>query len=127
MQCLNSGFNELKVDDLTSVKMLKVQKLWKFSLNHSNIITKYWVSFVLVYYNKWKEQFVNTDFNVLKVNGSTLIIEKMWRKSLINSNINVGFLIGTTVLINYGKCKMTLLSNGFNMLKFDSSTHVPCW
>jgi hypothetical protein len=24
------------------------------------------------------------------------------------------------------KCKMQLMSNGFNMLKVDGSTHVPC-
>ncbi len=30
------------------------------------------------------------------------------------------------VLTNYGKCKMQLLSNGFNTLKVDSSTYVPC-
>jgi len=30
------------------------------------------------------------------------------------------------ILINYGKCKMQFLSNGFNMLKVDNSTHVPC-
>jgi hypothetical protein len=62
---------------------------------------------------------VNNDFNILKVNGSTLIIEKMWKKSLIYSNINVGFKIVTCVL-------MQLLNNGFNMLKVDDSTHVPC-
>jgi len=28
-------------------------------------------------------QFMNNDFNILKVNGSTLIIEEMWKK--INS------------------------------------------
>jgi hypothetical protein len=39
------------------------------------------------------------------------------KKSLIHSNINVGFQIITCVLINYGKCKMQLLNNGFNMLK----------
>jgi hypothetical protein len=32
----------------------------------------------------------------------------------------------TCGLINYGKCKMQLLSNDFNMLKVDGSTHVPC-
>ncbi len=32
----------------------------------------------------------------------------------------------TCVFINYGKCKMQLLSNGFNVLKVDGSTHVPC-
>jgi len=50
----------------------------------------------------------------------------MWKKSLIRSNINVGFKIITCILINYGKCKMQLLDNGFNMLKVNSSTHVPC-
>jgi hypothetical protein len=65
--------------------------MWKISLNHSSIITKYWVAYVLVYYNKCKIQFVSNDFNILKMNGSTLIIENMWKKSLIHSNINVGF------------------------------------
>jgi hypothetical protein len=72
-------------------------------------------------------QFVNNGFNIFKVNGSILILEEMWKKSLIHSNINVGFKIVTCVLINYGKCKMQLLSNDFNMLKIDNSTHVPCW
>jgi hypothetical protein len=71
-------------------------------------------------------QFVNNGFNILKVNGSIMIIEEIKKKSLIHSNINVGFEIVTCVLINYGKCKMQPLSNGFNMLKVDSSTHVPC-
>jgi hypothetical protein len=70
---------------------------------------------------------VNKDFNILKVNGSIMIIEDMWKKSLIHLNINVGFLIVTYVLTNYGKCEMQLLSNDFHMLKVDSSTHVPCW
>jgi hypothetical protein len=76
-------------------------------------------------------QFVSNDCNILKVNGSThvhmLIIEEMWKKSLIHSNINVGFKTITCVLINYGKYKMQLLSNGFNMLKVDGLIHVPCW
>jgi hypothetical protein len=54
-------------------------------------------------------QFVNNDFSILKVNGSTLIIENMWKKSQIHFDINVGFKIVTYVLINYGKCKMQLL------------------
>jgi len=29
MQCLNNGFNKLKVDDLTHVKMLTNQEMWK--------------------------------------------------------------------------------------------------
>ncbi len=101
--------------------------MWKHSLSHSNIITKYWVACVLIYYNKWKMQFVNNDFNILKVNVSILIIEEMWKKSLIHSNINVGFKIVTCVLINYGRCKMQLWINDFNMLKIYNSTHVPCW
>ncbi len=38
----------------------------------------------------------------------------------------MGFKVVTCVLINYGKCKMQLLSNGFDELKVDGSTHVPC-
>jgi len=60
----------------------------------------------LVYYNKWKIKFVSNDFNILKMNGSILIIEEMWKKSQIHSNINVRFKIFTCVLIYYGKCKM---------------------
>jgi hypothetical protein len=70
---------------------------------------------------------VSNGFNILKVNCSSQIIDEMWKKSLIQFNINVGFLIVTCVLIDYEKCKMQLLNNGFNMLKIDSSTHVPCW
>jgi hypothetical protein len=91
MQCLNNNFNKLKVSDSTHVKMLIVQEMWKDSVNYSSIVTKYWVACILVYYNKCKMQFVNNGFNILKVNGSILIIEKMWKKSLIHSNINMGF------------------------------------
>jgi hypothetical protein len=73
---------------------------------------------------------VSNDFNILKLNSSVSIIEDMWKKSLIQSNlnvnINVGFKIVTCVLINYDKCKIQLLSTGFNILKVDNSTHVPC-
>jgi len=54
------------------------------------------------------------------------MIEETWKKLLIHSNINVQFKIVAFVLINYGKCKMQLLNNGFNMSKVDGSTHVPC-
>ncbi len=116
-----------KENDSTHVQMLIVQNMRKTSLNYSNIIAKYWVACVLIYYNKCKMQFVNNDFNILKVNGSTMIIEEMWKKPLIHSNINVEFEIVICVLINFAKCKMQPLSNDFNMLKVDSSTHVPCW
>jgi hypothetical protein len=90
-----------------------VQKKWNNSLNHSSIITKYWIAHVLIYYNKCKMQFVSNDFNILKMNSSIhvhmLIIEKMWKKLQINSNINVGFKIVPCVLINYDKCKMQFL------------------
>ncbi len=32
----------------------------------------------------------------------------------------MGFLIVICVLINYGKCKMQFVNNGFNMLKVNS-------
>jgi hypothetical protein len=71
---LNSGFNKIKVDDLTHVKILIVQEMWKKSwLSHSNIITKY---SILVYYNKCKMKFVNNDLNILIMNGSTLILKR---------------------------------------------------
>jgi hypothetical protein len=103
----------------------------KKSLNHSNIITKYWIVNVLLYYNNFNMLFVSNGFNILKVNESIhvhmLIIEEMWKISLIHYNINVGFKIATYVLINYKKCKMKLLNNGFNMLEVNGSIHVPCW
>jgi len=125
MQHLNNGFNKLKMNDSTYVKMLIVQEMWKCSLNHSSLTIKYWIACVLLYCNKWKMKSMSDGFNILKVNGSTLIIEEMWKKSLIHSNIYVGFLIVTCVLKNYGECKMPLLNNGFNILKVDGSTHVP--
>jgi hypothetical protein len=95
MQHLNNDFNKFNVNDLTHVKMLIVQWMWKNSLNHSIIITKYWITCVLLYYNTCKMQFVSNGFNILKVNGSNyvhnLIIEEMWKKSLIHYNINAGF------------------------------------
>jgi hypothetical protein len=126
-QCLNYGFNKFKVDDLTHVKMNSSKNVKKNSLNHSSIIAKYWMAYVLIYYNKCKRQLVSNDFIILKVNDSTLINWKDVKKSLIHSNINVWFKIVTCVLINYGNYKMQLLSNGFNVLKIDRSTHVPCW
>jgi hypothetical protein len=30
------------MDDSTHIKMLIVQEMWKKSINHSNIIAKYW-------------------------------------------------------------------------------------
>jgi hypothetical protein len=108
MQHLNNDLNKFKTNDSTHVKMLIVQEMWMFLLNHSHIIVKHWVACVSIYYNMCKMQFVNIDFNILEVNGSThvhmLIIEKIRKKSFIRCNINVGFYIITCVLINYDKC-----------------------
>ncbi len=76
-------------------------------------------------------QLMNNGFNILNVNvkfNSCTHVDN-WRdvKKLINSNINVGFLIIICVLINYDKCKMKLINNGFNMLKGEGWTHIPCW
>ncbi len=93
IQHFNNDFNKFKVDDLTHVKMLIVQNMWKKSLNHSSMIAKIWAACVSIYFNKCKMQHFYNDFNILKVNGlinvHMLIIEKMWRTSLICSNINV--------------------------------------
>jgi len=92
------------MNDLIHVKMLIVQKMWKKPLNHSSIVTIHWVVCVLVYYNNYKMQFVNNNFNTLKVNGLTLIIEDSWKYILkIHSNMNAGFEIVTWIFINYGK------------------------
>ncbi len=48
MQRLNNGFNKLKVNDSTYVKMLIVQEMWKYSLNHLSKIAKYWITCVLI-------------------------------------------------------------------------------
>ncbi len=79
---LNNGFNKLKVDD--SIHVTIVQKLWKFSLNYSNIISECWITHVLIYSNKCKMQFVNNGFNILK---SEWFNSNNWRdvKKIINS------------------------------------------
>ncbi len=53
-------------------------------------------------------------------------MKKCEKKNTNSIQYKFGVLIVTCVLIDYGKCKMQLLSNGFNMLKIDSSTHVSC-
>ncbi len=65
------------------------------------------------------------------MNGSIhvhmLIIEEMWNNFINSLYYKCGFKIVTCALINYGKCKMQLLNNGFNMFNFNGSTHVSCW
>jgi hypothetical protein len=73
---MNSDFNKLKVNNSTHVKMLIIQEMCFFLLNHSSVIVKYWVACVFVCHNKCKMQFVSNHFNILKMNGSIMIIEK---------------------------------------------------
>jgi len=92
MQCLNSDFNKRKMDDSTHVKMLIVQKMWKKITKSFKYNCKILSCMCLIYYNKCKMEFVNNGFNMLKVNGSTLIIEDICKKnSWLHFNINVGF------------------------------------
>jgi len=48
MRHLNNGFNKFKMDDLTNVKILIVQEMWKNSLNHSSIIAMHWATYILI-------------------------------------------------------------------------------
>jgi hypothetical protein len=48
------------------------------SLNHSSIIVKYWITCVLI--------IISARWNLLKVNGSILIVENMSKKSLTHYN-----------------------------------------
>jgi hypothetical protein len=68
-----------QVNDSIHLQMSIIQDMWKSSLNHSSIIAKYLVVCVLVYTNTCKIKFVSNDFNILNVNGSTLIIKEMWK------------------------------------------------
>jgi hypothetical protein len=66
-------------------------------------------------------QLGNNGFNTFKMNDSThvqmLIAQKMWDFAQITA----------CVLLNYDKCKMQPMSNGFNMIQVYNSIHVPCW
>jgi hypothetical protein len=54
VQHLNNGFDKLKVANSSHVEMFIIQEMWKNSLNYPNIIAKYWIACVLIYYNKCK-------------------------------------------------------------------------
>jgi hypothetical protein len=79
MQCLNNGFNKFKVDDLTYVKFKNVDS----SKNVKKIIKPFKYNYkilncmCLIYYNMCKMQLVSNGFNILKINGSTFMVEKM--------------------------------------------------
>jgi hypothetical protein len=74
MQHLNNGFNtqsgwfDLGKNVYSSKNVKKITKLFKYNC-------KILIYMCLIYYNKWKLQFVNNGLNILKVSGSFLIIE----------------------------------------------------
>jgi hypothetical protein len=82
---------------------------------------------VSIYISKCNIQHLNSDFNKLKVDDlihvKILIVQEMWKNSLNHWSIIVIHWIAC-VLVNYGKYKMQLLSNGFNMLIVDNWKNV---
>ncbi len=59
MQLMSGGFNKIKMDDSIHVKMLIIKKMWKDSLNHANIIAKYWVVCVLIFLKESHLVYIN--------------------------------------------------------------------
>jgi hypothetical protein len=82
---------------------------------------------VSIYTNKWNMQHLNNDFNKFKMDDSIhvkmLIIQKMWKK-LINHSIIIVKHWVACVSIYFIKCKMQLVSDGFNILNVNGLTHV---
>jgi ubiquitin-protein ligase len=72
-------------------------------------------------------QHLNNDFNKFKVDDSThvnmFIIQKMWKKSFNYASIIIKYCVAC-VLGYYNNCNMQFVSNGFNILKVNSSTDV---
>jgi hypothetical protein len=60
-------------------------------------------------------------FKTFKMNDSThvqmLKVQKMWHL----------YKLLHVFSLNYDKCKMQPISNGFNMTQMYNSTNVPCW
>jgi hypothetical protein len=82
---------------------------------------------VSIYNNKCNMQHLNNDFNNFNVDDlihvKMLMVQQMWKNSLHHSNIIIKYWIAC-VLSYYHKCKMQFVSNGFNILKVNGSTHV---
>jgi hypothetical protein len=82
---------------------------------------------VSIYINKCNMQHLNNGFNEFKMDDSIhvkmLIVQEIWNNSLNHSNI-IAKHWARCVSIYSNKCKMQLVSNGFNILnvKFNS-----CW
>jgi hypothetical protein len=85
---------------------------------------------VSIYYNKCNMQHLNNGFDKFKVNDSThvkmLVLQKNVKKLIKPFKLTTKHWIAY-VSIYYNKCKVQPMNNGFNMLKVDGSTHVPCW
>jgi hypothetical protein len=73
MQLVSTGFNILKMNGLTHVHLLIIQKMWKNSLVHSNINVGFKIiTCVLINYGKTcKMQFMSNGLNMLEIDGST--------------------------------------------------------
>jgi hypothetical protein len=82
---------------------------------------------VSIYTNKCNMQHLNNDLNKFKMDDSIyvnmFIIQKMWKKSFNHSSIIAKYWVAC-VLWYYNNCNMQFLSNGFNILKVNSSTRV---
>jgi len=68
MQRVNNNFNILKVNGLTYVHMLIIEEMWQKSLIRFNINVRFLIiACVLINYGKYKMQFMNNGFSMLKV------------------------------------------------------------
>jgi hypothetical protein len=68
MQRVNNNFNILKVNGLTYVHMLIIEEMWQKSLICFNINVRFLIiACVLINYGKYKMQFMNNGFSMLKV------------------------------------------------------------
>jgi hypothetical protein len=52
---------------------------------------------------------------------------KRWEKIINSIQYKCEVLSCCICLINDGECKMQHMNIGFNMLKVNGSTHIPCW
>jgi hypothetical protein len=87
MQIVGNGFNTLKMNGSTHVHMLIIEEIWKKSLIHFNINVGFLiVTCVLINYHKCKMQFLNNDFNMLKLMVQLMYHVNSWKnvKKIIN-------------------------------------------
>ncbi len=89
---------------------------------------KHWIVMcVSIYINKCNMQHLNNGFNKFKVDDLTHVnmftTQKMWKKSFNHSSIIAKYWVAC-VLGYYNNYNMQFVSNDFNILKMNSSTHV---